>query len=140
MKLAGRIFLLISGILFLVWGIWDIISLIQKASSVLASGDSSLVLSWVISLALNILEIIAGLGGIFYFIGKGPFKSWVGPLAIIYSNFLCPRHHRRRTLRLIPVDQCRRGRDSNYLFLRLDICQQEITFFQKISFASRRKF
>lgn len=87
MKLAGRIFLLISGILFLVWGIWNIISLIQKASSVLASGDSSLVLSWVISLALNILEIIAGLGGIFYFIGKGPFKSWVGPLAIITLIF-----------------------------------------------------
>lgn len=87
MKLAGRIFLLISGILFLVWGIWNIISLIQKASSVLASGDSSLVLSWVISLTLNILEIIAGLGGIFYFIGKGPFKSWVGPLAIITLIF-----------------------------------------------------
>ena len=87
MKLAGRIFLLISGTLFLVWGIWDIISLIQKTSSVLASGDSSLVLSWVISLALNILEIIAGLGGIFYFIGKGPFKSWVGPLAIITLIF-----------------------------------------------------
>ena len=87
MKLAGRIFLLISGILFLVWGIWDIVSLIQNASNMLTSGESSLILSWFVSLALDILEVIAGLGGIFYFVGKGPFKSWVGPLAIITLIF-----------------------------------------------------
>jgi len=87
MKLAGRIFLLISGILFLVWGVWDIVSLIQNASNMLTSGGSSLILSWFVSLALDILEVIAGLGGIFYFVGKGPFKSWVGPLAIITLIF-----------------------------------------------------
>lgn len=87
MKLAGRIFLLISGILFLVWGVWDIVSLIQNASNMLTSGESSLILSWFVSLALDILEVIAGLGGIFYFVGKGPFKSWVGPLAIITLIF-----------------------------------------------------
>ena len=87
MKLVGRIFLLISGILFLVWGVWDIVSLIQNASNMLTSGESSLILSWFVSLALDILEVIAGLGGIFYFVGKGPFKSWVGPLAIITLIF-----------------------------------------------------
>ena len=87
MKLAGRIFLLISGILFLVWGVWDIVSLIQNASNMLTSGESSLILSWFVSLTLDILEVIAGLGGIFYFVGKGPFKSWVGPLAIITLIF-----------------------------------------------------
>jgi len=84
MKLVGKVMLLVAGILFLVWGIWGTID----ATNVLINLISQLKFDGavIISLISSITQILAGIGAIFFFIGIGPFRGFVGVFALI--NFV----------------------------------------------------
>jgi hypothetical protein len=86
MKLVGRILLLIAGILFILGGValayFSISSLINNLNAGTAL-TWQYILSFVISILMALFAICAGIGGISYFIGAGPFFHWVAPIAII---------------------------------------------------------
>lgn len=90
MKIVGRIFLLISGILFLVWGVSDCISAIQYILSGVPEGLT--LAAWALQIGIKFLNcalyVFGGIGGIFWFIGIGPFRGWVPVLAILILVFL----------------------------------------------------
>lgn len=84
MKLVGKSMLLVAGILFLVWGIWGTIDATNTIVSMIAQlqFDGAVVLA----LVSSIIQILAGVGAIFFFVGIGPFRGFVGVFAII--NFI----------------------------------------------------
>lgn len=84
MKLVGKSMLLVAGILFLVWGIWGTIDATNTIVSMIAQlqFDGAVVLA----LVSSIIQILAGVGAIFFFVGIGPFRGFVGVFAII--NFV----------------------------------------------------
>jgi hypothetical protein len=80
MKLVGKIFLIIAGIIFLGEAVFGVISNIQ-AGLPAATADAwfGFILNWLIVL----VAFFGGLGAIFYAIGVGPFRGWVAPIAVI---------------------------------------------------------
>ncbi len=83
LKVIGKIFLLIAGIAFLAGGIYGIITTSQGLPAVIQSGDGKAIGFAVAALVMYIIELFGGLGGIFSFIGVGPFRHWVPVIAIV---------------------------------------------------------
>jgi len=90
MRVVGRIFLLITGILFLVWGVSNFVTAVQYLLAWCPEGVD--LTSWAIEVGIKFagcgLYIFGGLGGIFSFLGIGPFRGWVPILAIIILIYL----------------------------------------------------
>jgi|GEM_PF-6726001 hypothetical protein len=80
MKLLGKIFLIIAGICFLANGVWSVVAVIKAGAP---SGDGNFWFGYVVTWLAIVVQIFGGLGAIFYAIGVGPFRGWVGPIAIV---------------------------------------------------------
>jgi len=82
MKLVGKIFLIIAGIIFLAAAVYGTIDNIADMRAHLPTDGQEwfgLILNWLIVA----VSFFGGLGAIFYAIGIGPFRGWVAPIAVI---------------------------------------------------------
>lgn len=82
-KLVGRIFLLVTGILLLFSGIYGTIAGVEELIALKDGYSNSAMFTGLFTLLGGIFSIMAGVGGIFSFIGFGPFRRFVGPFAIV---------------------------------------------------------
>ncbi|OPZ34179.1 MAG: hypothetical protein BWY98_01182 [Tenericutes bacterium ADurb.BinA155] len=80
MKVLGRIFLIIAGVCFLANGIWGLVDLVKMGTP---SGDGNYWFAYILLWFEVVVQILGGAGAIFYAIGFGPFRGWVGPVAIV---------------------------------------------------------
>ena len=82
MKLLGKIFLIIAGICFLANGVYGVVATIQGGLPA-SNAWFGYIVTWLTVAA----EIFGGLGAFFYAIEVGPFRGWVGPIAILILAF-----------------------------------------------------
>jgi hypothetical protein len=91
-KSTGKLLLLISGIILLIWAVFGLVGLIQSTPAVFKNlfGDRDqfangliALMQWLIRILLTIFELLAAIGGIAYYTGSKTFSKYIGPFAII---------------------------------------------------------
>ncbi len=82
MKLIGKIFLIIGSVLFLISGVYNCYDCISGIIKEMPN-TTTLWVNFGVSLASGLLAVIAGIGGICFALGAGPFRGIVKPFAFI---------------------------------------------------------
>ena len=82
MKLLGKIFLIIGSVLFLISGVYNCYDCISGIIKEMPN-TTTLWVNFGVSLASGLLAVIAGIGGICFALGAGPFRGIVKPFAFI---------------------------------------------------------
>ncbi len=82
MKLIGKIFLIIGSVLFLISGVYNCYDCISGIIKEMPN-TTTLWVNFGVSLAGGLLAVIAGIGGICFALGAGPFRGIVKPFAFI---------------------------------------------------------
>lgn len=82
MKLVGKILLIIGSVLFLISGVYNCYDCISGIIKEMPN-TTTLWVTFGVSLASALLSIIAGIGGVCFALGAGPFRGIVKPFAFI---------------------------------------------------------
>ena len=88
MKVVGKIFLLISGILFLAWGITGLIFVLNSTGEIFASKNVGYIIAYFIDIIAAVIQILASLGALLSVFGSRRLSGFVGFFAFFNLIFI----------------------------------------------------